>query len=61
VEEEYCWTITQAEGRSCCGRSGFSVLDFGFELNPLVNTYRIFDQTCSEFRLDQSSTCVGPS
>jgi hypothetical protein len=29
VEEEYCWVITQAAGRSCCGRSGFPVLEFG--------------------------------
>jgi hypothetical protein len=23
--KEYCWAITQAAGRSCCGRVGFSV------------------------------------
>ena len=34
--EEYCWAITQAAGRSCCGRSGSSVLEFGFRLDPLV-------------------------
>jgi len=25
-------------GRSCCGRSGFSVLEFGFQMDSLVST-----------------------
>ena len=33
MTEEYCWAITQAAGRSCCGRSGSSVLEFGFQLD----------------------------
>jgi hypothetical protein len=36
VAEEYCWAITQSAARSWCGRSGSSVLDFGFQLNCLV-------------------------
>jgi hypothetical protein len=28
VAEEYCWAITQAAGRSCCGLSSSSVLEF---------------------------------
>ena len=36
----YCWAITQAAGRSCCGRSGSSAFDFGFhQLDFLVYTY----------------------
>ena len=38
VAEEYCWAITQAAGRSCCGRSGSSVLEFGYQLDCLVCT-----------------------
>jgi len=28
--------MTQAVGRSCCGRSDSSVLEFGFQFDPLV-------------------------
>ena len=28
VVEEYCWVITEAAGRSCCGRSGSSLLEW---------------------------------
>ena len=27
VEEEYCWATTQVEGLSCCGRTGYIVLE----------------------------------
>ena len=33
MAEEYSWAITQAEGWSCCGRSGDSVLESGFQLD----------------------------
>jgi hypothetical protein len=36
VAEEYCWAITQAAGRSCCGRSGYRVLEFGFQLDSRI-------------------------
>ena len=36
MAEEYCWAIIQAEKRSCCSRSGSSVLKFGFQLDSLV-------------------------
>jgi hypothetical protein len=39
VAEEYCWAITQAAGRSCCGRSDSRVLELGFTLDYLTNTY----------------------
>jgi hypothetical protein len=39
LTEEYCWAITQAAARSCCIRSDFSVLEFGFKLHSLVHTY----------------------
>ena len=32
VVEEYCWTITQTAGQSCCGRWGSSALEFGLKL-----------------------------
>jgi hypothetical protein len=39
MRAEYCWAITQASGRSCCGWSGSSVLEFGFQLHSFVHTY----------------------
>jgi hypothetical protein len=39
VAEEYCWTMTQGTGRSCCGRSGSRVLDSGFQLVSFKYTY----------------------
>ena len=50
VTEEYCWAMTQEAGRSCRGRSGSSVMEFGFELDSLVYTY-IVDRMYTEFRL----------
>jgi len=38
VAEEYCWTITQAAGRSRCERPGSSVLERGFQIHFLVYT-----------------------
>jgi len=29
-DEEYCWAITEAAGRSRCSPSGSSVLEFGY-------------------------------
>ena len=37
--EEYCWAVTQAAARTCCGRSGSRVLEFGFQLETLVYAY----------------------
>jgi hypothetical protein len=39
MAEEYCWAVTQETWRSCCCRSGSSVLDFGFQLDFLLRTY----------------------
>jgi len=39
VAEEYCWAITQAAGRSCCGRSGSNALESLFRLDSLVRKY----------------------
>jgi hypothetical protein len=50
VAEEYCWAITQAEGRSCYGRSGFSVLEFGFQMDSLVYAY-VADHMYTQYRL----------
>jgi hypothetical protein len=33
VAEEYCWAITEVGRRSCCGQSGSSMLEFGFQLD----------------------------
>jgi hypothetical protein len=30
LAEEYCWAMTQGTRRSCCGRSGYSVLETGY-------------------------------
>ena len=60
VAEEYCWAITQAMGRSCCGRSGSSVLDFTFQLGSLLCTQTV-DHMYTQIRLTLNSTCDGPS
>jgi len=36
MAEEYCWAITQAVGWYCWCLSGSVVLEFGFQLDPLV-------------------------
>ena len=36
MEEEYCWAIAQAAVLSYFGRSGSSVLEFGFQLRCVV-------------------------
>jgi hypothetical protein len=59
VEEEYCWAITQAMGRSCCGRSGSSVLELGFQLDLLAYTY-LFHHMHIQLRLAQNSTPAAP-
>ena len=38
MAKEYCWAITQALRRSCCGRSGSSVLQLGFQPNFPLQT-----------------------
>ena len=48
--EEYFWAITQAAGRSCCGRSGFRVLHFGFQMDSLVYIH-IGDHMQTQFRI----------
>ena len=39
VAEKYCWAITQAAGRSYCGRSDSSLVQPGFQLDCLVYTH----------------------
>jgi hypothetical protein len=42
VTEEYCWAMTQVgAGRSCCDRSGSSVMEFGFQLDSFLYTYTL--------------------
>ena len=41
MAEEYCWAITEAEGRSRYGRSGSIVLEFGFQLYIFLYTYAV--------------------
>ena len=45
MTEEYCWAITLAEGRSCCGRLGSSVLEFGLQLESIVYTHRLVNRS----------------
>ena len=59
VAEKYCWVITQAIGRSCCGRSGSGVLEFEFQLSAHLYTY-IFDHMCTKFWVVQNWTCAIP-
>jgi len=50
VAEEYCCAITLAAGLARCGRSGSTVLDFGFQVECLVYTYKV-DHTHTPMRL----------
>ena len=49
VQEEYCWAVTEAAGRSCCGVSSSSVLEFGFQLDCLIQTPQLTKRI--QFRL----------
>jgi hypothetical protein len=53
VAEEYCWAITEAAGRSCCGRSHSRMLEFGFELDSYICSwpYPYSFPTCEKFDL----------
>jgi hypothetical protein len=55
VEDEYCWAITEAAWLSCCGRSGCSVLRFGFHLDSLIYTHTSGHKR-TQFRVAQNST-----
>jgi len=41
LEEEYCWAISRVADRPNCGRSGSIVLDLGFKLDCLLQTYSV--------------------
>jgi hypothetical protein len=58
MAEEYCWAITQVAGRSCCGRSGSSVFEFGFQLCVATHTA---DHMHTQFRVAQNANCTEPS
>jgi len=49
--EEYCWAITPAAGRTCCGRSGSGVLEFGFQPDCVVCEYVCFGRMYVQFGL----------
>jgi hypothetical protein len=51
MSKEHCWAITQAAGRSCCGRSGPSVLEFGLQLDSPIYSYTD-DHVCTQLRLE---------
>jgi len=50
VEEQYCWAMTRAAMQAYSRPSSSSLLEFGFQLDSLVNTY-IVDQKHTQFRL----------
>jgi hypothetical protein len=50
VAEEYCWAIKKVAGRrSCCGRLGFGVQEFGYELESSVYRH-VVDILYDKFR-----------
>jgi len=49
--EEYCWAITQAKGRSCCGQSGSGVLKCVFQMDSVVESQ---EQQTLELKLIKS-------
>jgi len=55
VAEEYCWAVTQAVGRACCGHSRYSVLESSFQLNSLLHKcnwpYGYSIHSCKKFDL----------
>jgi hypothetical protein len=67
VVEEYCWALTELARRSCCVRSGSSMLEFRFQFVYVyiymgvyshIYTY-IFSHVCAQIRLTQNSACAG--
>ena len=61
VAEEYWWAITQAAGRSCCGRSGSIVFDLAFQLDCLVCRGPLeCDGTRAETRFSLSAKRTSP-
>lgn len=46
MAEDCCWAIAQAVGRSCCGRAGSSMVEFGFQMDPFLYTYIVDDILC---------------
>jgi len=49
VAEEYCWTMTQAVGQSCCGQSCSGVLELDFNMYSWLYVYSVL--TCAKFDL----------
>ena len=49
MAEEYCWAITEAVDRSCCGPSGSSELQFGLKMDSLVYSH-VFEHMFAQFR-----------
>jgi hypothetical protein len=49
LAEEYFRAITQAAERSYCGRSGYSLLDFGLHMDSLLYT-DVVVHVCTQFR-----------
>lgn len=50
VVDKYCWPVTQAVGWLCCGQSGATVLELGFQLDFFVYTY-VVSHMCTEVQL----------
>jgi len=53
MAEEYCWVITLAVSRLCCGQPGSSILEFGFQLDTIVYTHTV-EHMDTHFRLAQN-------
>jgi len=50
---KYSRAETPVVEQSCCGRTRFSVFEYELQL--------VLDHMCTEFRLAQNATCIGPS
>jgi len=48
MAEKYCWVITQVVRQTCLGQSGYTVLEYGFQVDILVYTY-VVDHMYTEF------------
>jgi len=53
MAEEYCWAITLAVSRSCCGQPDSSVLEFEFQLDTIVHTHTV-EHMDTQLRLAQN-------
>jgi hypothetical protein len=56
VTEKYCWVITQVVRQTCFGQSGYTLLEYGLQVDILVCTY-IVGHMYTAFWLAENLNC----